>query len=238
MKRKNEEITFKDILSIFIPKIWLIAIVSVVCAVAMYTYSAFMVDDTYTASSVMHVRKDSDTLNITDISTTESVIEVISYRVYSDDFLSVIIANVNKDYDNAYLNLTPAQIRGAIKYSPLGNGMLRLTVTTSNIQLTYAIAQALETNVPIEFVTYQKAFGVFIYDNAERPTAPNGKNTVRNALIGFVGGAVVSAVAVWIYSMLDSVIRDKKKIEDYFDLAVIGTIPACNTNENKDTEVH
>jgi capsular polysaccharide biosynthesis protein len=109
----------------------------------------------------------------------------------------------------------------------LGNGMLRVSVLTSNPQLSYAISQALENYIPTEFYNYRPGvFTVITYDNAELPTSPLSNNSVRNAIIGFVAGAVISAIAVWLYSAFDTVIRDKKKIEDYFDVSVIGVIPS------------
>lgn len=233
MKRKNEEITFKDILSVFIPKIWIIAIVSLVAAVIMFAYSAFLVSDKYTSSSVMHICKDSESLNTADFITAESVIDVMSYRVFSDDFLSMVIAYVHENYGNDYANLTQSQVRSSITYSPLGNGMLRVSVSAYNPQLSYAISQALENYIPTEFYNYRPGvFTVITYDNAELPSVPNSNNAVRNAIIGFVVGAVVSAIAVWLYSAFDSVIRDKKKIEDYFDIPVIGIIPTVVNEKN------
>ena len=50
MKKKNEELTFKDIISVFIPKIWLILIVAIVFGAVMGVYSVVFKGDTYTAS--------------------------------------------------------------------------------------------------------------------------------------------------------------------------------------------
>lgn len=237
MKKRNEEITIKDILSVFIPKIWIIAIISVAAAAIMFAYSTFLVSDKYTSSSVMHICKDSETLNTTDFLTAESVINVMSYRVFSDDFISMVIANVRENYGDEYANLSQGLVRSSITYSPLGNGMLRVSVLTSNPQLSYAISQALENYIPTEFYNYRPGvFTVITYDNAELPTAPISNNAVRNAIIGFVAGAVISAIAVWLYSAFDSVIRDKKKIDDYFDVPVIGVIP-CPCEKRINTEV-
>jgi capsular polysaccharide biosynthesis protein len=227
MKKRNEEITLKDILSVFIPKIWIIAIVSILAAAIMFAYSTFLVSDKYNSSSVMHICKDSETLNTADFLTAESVINVMSYRVFSDDFISMVIANVRENYGDEYADLSQGLVRSSITYSPLGNGMLRVSVLTSNPQLSYAISQALENYIPTEFYNYRPGvFTVVTYDNAELPTSPLFNNSVRNAIIGFVAGAVISAVAVWLYSAFDTVIRDKKKIEDYFDVSVIGVIPS------------
>ena len=53
MKKKNEEVTFGDILGIFIPKIWIIVLVAVLCASMLAFYSTAIVDDSYTTYSTL-----------------------------------------------------------------------------------------------------------------------------------------------------------------------------------------
>ena len=64
-----------------------------------------------------------------------------------------------------------------------------------------------------------------IFDKPDEPPTANPKGTVKNAIIGFCIGGVLSAASIWIYSALDIVIRNKKKIEEYFEIPVIGVIP-------------
>ena len=48
MKKHNDEITLKDIFDIFLPKIWLIALVAVIFAAMLGGYTLFVKEDTYT----------------------------------------------------------------------------------------------------------------------------------------------------------------------------------------------
>ena len=237
MKSKNEEITFKDILSIFIPKIWIIAIASVVLAIVFATYSVFMVPDTYTATSKMNIRKNTDP-NVMDIQATDSVIETVSSYVYATDFCENICAYMIREYGEKYNSLSSAQVRGAISYIPKGNGNLVLSVTTGNMQLTVGIAKALEEFVPDEFYDYSSVFKVETVEHAPELISPNPKNPVVKAIIGFFIGAVISAVVVWIYSVLDVTVRDKKKLEDNFDIPVLGTIPMIKKEAASGKEVN
>jgi capsular polysaccharide biosynthesis protein len=231
MKKRREEITFKDILSVFIPKIWVIAIASILLASVFAIYSSVIVDDTYTSYSVMSVRKDTEALQITDIALAESTVEKISYRITSPDFLNKLLLYVNENYQR-YDNLTLSRIASSIRYTPLGNGVLRVSVTTDNAQLSFAIAQALENELPGEFYTSLPNALVESYSSALFPSA-NSKGVVKNAIIGFFIGAVISAAAIWVISILDSTIRDKKKIEDTFDVSVIGVIPRSAHESSK-----
>ena len=55
--------------------------------------------------------------------------------------------------------------------------------------------------------------------------APNNKHEARNAVLSFLIAAVVSVVAIWVYSFFDVVIRDKKKLIDNVDVPILGVIP-------------
>lgn len=225
MKKKNEEITFKDILSVFIPKVWIILLVAILFASIFAFYSSVLVEDTYTTYSVMSIRKDTEAIQYPDIGLVESFIESVSHRIQSPDFYNRVLLYVKQNYPG-YDNLSLSAIKNSVRYLPLGNGVLKISVTTGNPQLSYAIAQALEVEVPGQFHSYYpNTLKIEPYSPAFIPTA-NSKGTFTSLLIGFFGGAFVSAIAIWLYVALDLVIKNKKKIEDNFDIPVIGVIPA------------
>ena len=229
MKKKNEEITFKDILGVFMPKVWIILLVAILLASIFAFYSSVVVDDSYTTYSVMSVRKDTEALQLADIGLAESIIDIVSYRIQAPEFFNKVLLYVKKSYQG-YDNLSLATISSSIKYTPLGNGVLRISVTTDNPQLSYAIAQALEVEVPNEFHSFlPNALKVEPYSSAFIPSA-NSKGVFTSLLIGFFSGAFLAAIVIWIYVAFDFVIKNKKKIEDNFDIPVIGVIPAVKAN--------
>ena len=54
-----------------------------------------------------------------------------------------------------------------------------------------------------------------------------------NTAIGVVIGAVITMTFVFVMNMFDVVIHDKKKIEDTFDIPILGVIPRFLTEEGK-----
>ena len=235
MKNKKEEITVKDILDIFIPKIWIILLVALLFASIFAFYSVAIVEDSYTSYSVISIRKDTEALQLTDISLAEHIIDNISHRIHTRDFLNKILMYINQSYQG-YESLTISQISSSIQYSSLGGGILKLSVTTENPQLSYAIAQALENEVPNEFYSYlPNALKVEPYSSAFIPSA-NSKGTVKNTLIGFFAGAFLSMIAIWLFSVLDVTVKSKKSLEDNFDFTVLGVIPAAKASKTSTDE--
>ena len=65
----------------------------------------------------------------------------------------------------------------------------------------------------------------------------NDKNLARNTVIGFLVGVVISMVAIYLYSILDVVVRDKKRLEDNLDVPVLGVIPRIEVDKNNVREM-
>lgn len=238
MKKRNEEVTFKDILDVFIPKIWIIAIAAVVLAVIFGAYSVLFVKDTYTTKTIFAVSPSSKIPTAYDPEYVDLVIEKVEYKLLDDDFFKPTVNDINTIYGSKYSWITSAYISYVVRYVPLGNGILQVTVTTDDKLLSYAIAQSLISLIPNQIADENPGyFSIQVYDKPDETPAANPKGTVKNAVIGFAIGAVVSAAAVWMFSAFDIVIRNKKKIEDYFDIPVIAVIPLENSvNETEAVE--
>ena len=233
MKKKNEELSFKDLLAIFVPKLWIIAIVSVLCSAVLGLYSGLIKKDTYTASSVMYVYKDSTSINYNDAQIAETMVDIYRYWLFSENMLAKIVNALPADYDQ--YNVTTDLVRGALSFSNQKNGLFKISVTTSNPQLSFALMECVENIAPVEFRGINSQLGIEIADSTPRvPKYPDSKNVVQNSIIGFVAGAFISALVIWIFSAFDTTIDSKKKIEESFDIPVLGVIPEHVLLERKE----
>ena len=227
MKRRNEEITFKDILGIFIPKIWIIIAVSALLAIAFGVRANYTVQDTYTAQTVFRVKSTSSAaLSEQGFAAIDKVLANFEYKMRGDDFFVPVVSDINEYHPDKYTWVTSSYISSVVRYSPIGDGILVISVTTPDSRLSYAISSSLLNFIPKNLADENPGlFDIAVYDPPNEKLSVNPKPVTKNAVIGFVIGAVVSAAAVWIYSALDVVVRNKKKIEDYFEIPVIAVIP-------------
>lgn len=223
MENKNKEITLKDLANIFIPKLWIIAVVALVLAIALGGFSMFIKKDTYTSSSTLYVYRTDQSATTGDITAAHEMLEIYEIVLKSDDVLGMVISKLPAEY--ASMNLTIAYLRNSISFTNKVNGAFAISFTTDNQALSFALAQSMESIAPSVIITrIPNALNISIIQSAKLANA-NSKNTVRNALIGFLGGAVLAAVVIWVVSVLDVKIHDKNKIEDNFDFPVLGVIP-------------
>ena len=229
MIKKTKETTFKDIVEIFLPKLWLMLLIGVVLAAAVSVYSIVIKEDTYTSSSVVYVyneRTNSTTTSTNDLQAAEQMVSVYNIAIKSDKFLKLVIGNGSL----AKYQLSPAAIKNMIKISQVNEtAVFQISVTSTNPEIAYAVAVAvtsgIETYIQGESGLVKNALLSSVLEDPSIPTAPNNKGTVSKALVAFVVAFIVTAVIVWAYSFFDVVIRSTKKIEDNLDIPVLGVIP-------------
>ena len=233
MKKSSEEFSIKDFLSIFVPKIWIILLISVVVAVLFGGNSAFLKKDTYTSDASLIMSKQ-NYAGSGDIDLVYNLIDMCIEVMYKDSFLTDVSNAIKTKYADFALeggwNLSPSYIASVTKVNKLGsNQVFDVVVTTGDPMLSYAItdcfASTIDEKLP-ELLPYSEGLIDFnIVEQATVATKPNSRKVLSNSLIGFAIGLVVALVGVFVFSVLDVVIRDKKKLEDNFDLPVLGVIP-------------
>lgn len=244
MKKRNEEVSIKDILALFIPKIWLITLCAIVLGAVMGAYAMFFKADTYTSKASFTVSA-MTTVSETDLKLSSKIIGVIGVHISMPDFQRDVSDSVNSAHEGK-IKVTQGEIKSALRLTELDDGVPAFTiaVTTNDPQKSKAIADALvdymvtdeSGNAPIK--NYLKeAYQKVRLAKIETPSlgSHNDKGVLTNAIIGALVGAVICMVIVYMTAMFDVVIHDRKKLEDHFDIPILGVIPKY---ENFQDEEH
>lgn len=245
MRKRNEDFSLKELVSIFLPKLWLIVAISVVFGGVMAFYSLFVKDDTYTSTTRIHVIKDTGLdFGVSDVEFASSYLETYVEVLTIPDFLVKVLAVFEENHTdyvseeeyqaNGWDKLTANSIRGCIS-SSTKQDILTISVTTSDPNLSRGIAASIsEVFEKQEFLAYPSDLvKVKALQRPVPPTSPNSRKVVLNTFIGLVVGAVLSLILVFVINLYDVVIHDKKKIEDNFDIPLLGVIPRFITDEGK-----
>ncbi len=225
MKKQRGEITISDIIGIFLPKLWIIALVAAILGAA----SGFWVMSkprTYTSTVTLYVyRSDSNSVNTSDITAAETMMNNYKYLLKSRDFVN----RVKLELDNMYpehSDVSVGQISGTIGFSVQSNTTyFHVSSTSTDKTLATNIATVICEIAPAHITDrIPDTLEVTIFEDPVEAT-PNSKGTFKAVIIGALAGALVSALAIWIIAMFDVKIRDKKKLEDTFDIPVLAVIP-------------
>ncbi len=238
MKKQTDEITIKGLINIFLPKLWLIILIAVLFGAAFGGYSAFMKKDTYTSSGKYMMSKINYTevyektgLTSSEVDAMQLMIANMQEIVDTNRFANKVIERLKSDYDITR-ELTAAQIRPMMKVVLSGESTTcyYMRVTSDDPEISKAVAEVAGALLVEDYKETKYAVTIDLKDDPTLPASPDGKNVVRNAIIGFAGGFLLAALAVFVISKLDVVIRSREKLEDNFDLPVIGVIPRLESD--------
>lgn len=98
---------------------------------------------------------------------------------------------------------------------------------SEDANLAYEVADIVHDKLPQKLEEVFSSLSVEIkdIDLPRMATSPNSKGTVKNAIIGFAAGAILSMLVIFIISTLDVYVRSKEMLEDNFEFPIIGVIP-------------
>ncbi len=232
MNTEKKEITLKSLMKIFLPMWWLILVISLVCAAAFGGYS-LLKDDTYTSTGKYMISKTNFNgeniqtgLNPTEVEAMHVMIANLNEMIKTNNFAEEVIEKLKTDYNITNYNNADIKSMMTVKAVSDNTTCYNFSVISSNPEHSHAIAfvagELLVENFAEETVYAVK---ISLIEDPAVAKAPNSKNVVRNAIIGFAGGLLISLVLVFVRSRFDVVIRNRDKIEDNFDLPILGVIP-------------
>lgn len=241
MKKQREEITIKDLFNIFVPKIWIIALVTIVCAAVLGGYTMFIKEDTYTSKAKFIMVKiptqyaeDSGTtsavttgLNAQEIEAMQQMISMSEQVMETDDYL-ITVKEALVAKDEKYKSVSLGQLRQFLSIKIVGEAtVFDLSAVTNDAQLSYDILDVVYHTLPSVIGETFKSYSIEIkvIDSPDKATSADGKGVLKNTVIGGLAGVVLSMLAVFIISKLDVVVRSKEKLEQSFDIPIIGMIP-------------
>lgn len=215
-------------------------VTALVFAALLGGYSIFIKDSTYTSKSTyvmvkiptQYTDQDHNTAVTTGLSAAEVeamqlMIEMSEQVLETTSFLTVIKDEV-KARNPEYSSITVGQLEEMISIKVVGEAtVFDISTTSKDPKLSYAVALVVEDLLPEKIEEVFSSYSVQIkhIDEPRLSTAPNSKGTFRNAVIGLLGGAIVSMLVVFIIAKLDVIVRTKEKLEEQIAIPVIGVIP-------------
>jgi capsular polysaccharide biosynthesis protein len=245
MKERNEEITIKELFEIFLPKMWIIILIAAICAGMLGCYSMFIKQDTYTSTASFIMVKTptqygttsgsaaiTTGLSASEIDAMQSMISMTEQIMETNQYLSSVkdaLVAKNPEYES----LSLAHMRKLLSIKVVGEAtVFDLSATTTDPVMSYDIMDVVYHTLPDLIGDYYKEYSISIkvIDPPVKEIGRNARGTIKNAFIGGFAGAVLTALVVFIVAKLDIIIRSKEKLEQSFDIPVIGVIPRFETD--------
>lgn len=227
--QKLRTITFKDFLTLFVRKLWLIILISLLSMGAVFLQQQFFFTPEYESTATLYILKrgNESTYNYTnsDFSLALDVVNDCTYILKSHAVLDEVMASLD-------LNMSYRDLYESIETNnPRDTRILEVTVTTNSASLSKEIADQV-CLIGTEKIADAMGFEqVNLYENGLLSSEPSNQlTTLAYLLIGVIAGIIAYSVVVIVY-VFDDTLRTQEDIERHLGLSVLGDIP--NANEKK-----
>lgn len=229
-----EELDLKKLINIFWNKRLHIIAITIVAIIIGGIYSFYFVKPKYQSYTTLVLVKASESseandkkaITSSDVGLAKSLIGTYSQLVKSKSLLRTTINNlqINDSEDTLMQKITVSEIDDT--------EMLKITVKDEDPVKAMKVANEL-TKVFSTKVSEMYVDNVYILDEAEQSIVPCNINHLRDILIFFVIGLVISVIYVLISNMFDNTIKDPEEIEENTELTALVSIPFVNDESKK-----
>lgn len=228
-RQKIRTITFKDFLTLFVTKIWLIVLVPLLSMGIVFAQQFFFFTPEYESTATLYILKQENeaTYNYTtsDFSLALDVVNDCTYILKSHAVLDEVLESLKLDmsYQDLYECIETN--------NPSDTRILEVIVTTNSASLSKQIADQV-CLLGTEKITAAMGFEqVNLYEKGLLSSEPsNTLSIISYLLIGIITGVLTYSIIVIIYIFDDS-LDTKEDIERYLGLSILGDIPNSNGSQ-------
>lgn len=201
----------------------MILLVALVTSVGAFAYSTFIVKPEYTSTTRIYVvnRNQGDKPGLTNQDLQAGTYLVKDYReiILSQDALEKVATNLKLDMPAKTL---ASKVQVAV---PADTRVVSISVKDKQPEEASRIANSLREVAAEKIVAVTRVSDVTTLEEARPATTPSSPNVRRNSLFGFLGGAVVTVIAVLLIELLDTRVKRPEDVEDVLKIPLLGLVP-------------
>ena len=223
----ESEISIIDIINMMLTFWWFIVILAVLVGGATYTYFKLMAIPEYKSTSRLYINTEAQQTS-TDVNTNAITGAVNLLPTYievlqSKSFLDL----VSDDLDNEY---SESDISGMITLEALTDtNIIQISVQDADAHTAYLVCSSIVNNAPDEIARVFGGGSTRLIEYPEEADDSEPLHTARNAVIGFVAGAAIAMVIIFLVNMFDTRVKSKDELVSKYGLPILGEIPNLQT---------
>lgn len=197
----------------------LIGVISIVMALIFYFVTNMFVEEKYQSSTMLFVESSQNAtggnLNYSELSAAQIIVDTCS-----------VIFSKNSTYEKvkAEIGDTPLYKDMVSVSSVNDTQIIRITVTSENREDCAVIANAFAKVCVEEFASIIQSGSIKIIDPAPVPGAPSYPNARKNAILGFMLGAVATYGILLLLELLNTRIKPNDDLYKMYNIPVFSEI--------------
>ena len=226
IKNDEIEIDLSRLIGALINKVWLIGIVSVLCAVITFMGTLFFVTPLYQSSAMFYVNNSSISLGEASLSISSADISASRGLVKS----YIVILNTRETLvdviDYAGASRTYKELREMISSESVNETeIFQVTVTSTDPQQAELLANAIAYILPERIGTIIDGTSAEIVDPAIVPSKHSSPSYTKNTIAGFLLGLVAIVAIVGLREICDTTIRSEEDVQQCCKHPILAAVP-------------
>ena len=237
---RTKELNIQELLYAILNKIWLVIILTLALAVAMYFYTAKLVTPMYRASVTMYVNNSTklfesenqiEHIASSDLATSERLVTTYVTILESDTVLQRVSDEV---YETTGVRISTREIRAAMSAAAVNKTeVFRVNISHADPQMAATVANAIANAAPEALAAIVEGSSTKVIDHANVPSAPYSPNTMQNTAVGGFAGALIAVVFIAIKVLMDVRIHGEEDLANLSQAPILGVIPDFEVEEEK-----
>ena len=228
---KNEEIEI-DLTRLFgavLNRLWLVVLVSVLCAVTVFLGAFFLIAPEYQSTATFYASNQGlltqNSPSPGDISASRELVQTYIVILDTRETLLEVI-------DHAGVDRTERELRKMIEAEAVdGTEIFQVVVTGTDPQEAERIADAIAHVLPKRISAIVEGASVKVVDGAVAASRPSSPGYFKCAALGFVLGFAASVAVIVLRELLDTSIRAQEDIAQVCSYPVLAAIPDVDASE-------
>ena len=229
--------TIKELIRLFLSKIWLLILVTVIGGVTGFCISKFILPLQYSSYISMYIQcytNINDNSNENDITKSKQLINTYIQVLRSDAVMEAVGDTLMEEFNEDVLSesfsiadgkISPGSLRSALNITSVADtSAITIVATTKNPELAAAVCNAIITPAE-QFTTSAIGVGsIKTIDTAKVYNAPISSNIMKNTVLGAMAGLFIIMMIILLLDYFDNTIKSSEKLSDMFDKAILGEI--------------
>ena len=225
-KKVGSDISIIDIINMMLTCWWFIIILAVLVGGATYTYFKISSVPEYKSTAKVYVNTEGQQTS-TDVNTSALIGASNLLPTYIDVLQSKEFLNqVSDDLDNRY---DIEQIKTMLELEGVTDtNIISISVTHEDAHVAYLVCSSVVNNAPTEVSRVFGGGSTKLTEYPEEAIKPEEMHTTRNAAIGFVIGAVIAMLIIFLVNLFDTRVKSKDELIAKYKMPIIGEIPSLD----------
>lgn len=217
-----EEIDIREVLDFYKSKILIIILAVIVCLIGGNLYSKFIKIPKYESSTkIVLVSSNKKEVTKADISLNQDLVSEYTVVVKSETTLQTVLNNLNLNEKYSVGDLSKMVSVSSVE----NTGVINIKVTSESAEEASSLVNNLSEVFSKIVNEIYSLDNVYILDKGTINKNAINDNFVKENIIYFLAGFVLSVGVLFVVFYFDDSIKNSEEIEKKFNVVVIGNVP-------------